>query len=389
MKVLHIVNSYGGTAVYTNLFRAIDALGGVQQTIYVPLNSRNHDRVGNKLIDFKTSGSSIHYSTVLKSYHKYLYTFKIRRIVRDIESLYSVKDFDIIHAGTVFFDGAVAYELSKKYGVPFISAVRDTDVNDYYQRLFYKRRYFHKVLFHCEKIVFISPRYLKDFLEKLIPNEISQKINSKSELHTNGVDSLFLENMNTKSRKLREEIHFLFTGAFIQRKGLLEAIFATKKLVDRGYRIKFHAVGRGLPNREIDSNYISKINLLEKKFEWLTLDDYKPLNGLIEEMNKADVFIMTSHTETFGLCYVEALTQGLPILYTEGQGFDGFYPEGIVGYAVDSHDEDDIAKKMESLIINYNQISSNIQNLDLRKQFDWNQIATRYIEMYNLILKRQ
>ena len=71
MHILHITNSYGGTAVYKNLYMALDDLG-IRQTIYVPLNSRNRDRVGKQMIDFKTKESIIIYSTVLKWYHRFL-----------------------------------------------------------------------------------------------------------------------------------------------------------------------------------------------------------------------------------------------------------------------------------------------------------------------------
>jgi len=48
---------------------------------------------------------------------------------------------------------------------------------------------------------------------------------------------------------------------------------------------------------------------------------------------------MPSITETFGLVYAEALSQGLPVLYTRGQGFDRQFEEGEVGYAVDCFDD--------------------------------------------------
>lgn len=85
MHVLHIVDSYGGTEVYKNLFVALDSLG-IQQTIFVPLNVSNHNRIGNHLIDFQVSGSKIIYSIALKSYHKFLYQFKISTILKAITS---------------------------------------------------------------------------------------------------------------------------------------------------------------------------------------------------------------------------------------------------------------------------------------------------------------
>ena len=106
MVILHIANSYGGTAVYTNLYTAIDTNMDVEQWIYVPLNSRNHKRVGNMMIDFKNHKSKIVYSTILKPWHRYLYGTKIWTIVRDVEHRFDLSRVDIIHAGSLCLDGA-------------------------------------------------------------------------------------------------------------------------------------------------------------------------------------------------------------------------------------------------------------------------------------------
>lgn len=50
-------------------------------------------------------------------------------------------------------------------------------------------------------------------------------------------------------------------------------------------------------------------------------------NILEEYYSKADIFAMPSSYETFGLGYVEAMLQDLPILYTHNEGIDGFYDE--------------------------------------------------------------
>ncbi len=106
--------------------------------------------------------------------------------------------------------------------------------------------------------------------------------------------------------------------------------------------------------------------------------------SLINFYKTCDIFIMPSLTETFGLVYVEALSQGLPIIYTKDQGIDGFYEEGYVGFHVDPHDIDDIGKKIIMIINNYDTLTDNIRNL-LLDTFDWNNIAKRYIDCYTSI----
>ena len=74
------------------------------------------------------------------------------------------------------------------------------------------------------------------------------------------------------------------------------------------------------------------------------------------------IFILPSIHETFGLVYAEALSQGLPIIYTRGQGFDGHFEEGEVGYSVDCYDYEEISNKVLEIITKYETISSKAVN---------------------------
>lgn len=53
---------------------------------------------------------------------------------------------------------------------------------------------------------------------------------------------------------------------------------------------------------------------------------------------------MPSYHETFGLVYIEALTQHLAIVYTKGQGVDGML-DSSVGEAVKASSKANIKRK--------------------------------------------
>jgi glycosyltransferase involved in cell wall biosynthesis len=59
-----------------------------------------------------------------------------------------------------------------------------------------------------------------------------------------------------------------------------------------------------------------------------------PKEKLLNNYRNSDIFIMPSYNETFGLVYIEAMSQGLPIIYTQNEGVDGYFKEGSVGYSV-------------------------------------------------------
>lgn len=90
---------------------------------------------------------------------------------------------------------------------------------------------------------------------------------------------------------------------------------------------------------------------------------------------------MPSLRETFGLVYAEALTQGLPVIYTKGQGFDGQFNEGEVGYSVDSEDSDDIANKVLHIMRDYEELTKKC--IELCWKFDWKHITSQYVQIYN------
>jgi UDP-glucose:(heptosyl)LPS alpha-1,3-glucosyltransferase len=63
----------------------------------------------------------------------------------------------------------------------------------------------------------------------------------------------------------------------------------------------------------------------------------------------ADIFVLPSHFETFGLVYLEALAMGIPILVSKAAGAAELIEEGRHGYRIDPNDVDDIAAKLRRL----------------------------------------
>lgn len=385
MHILHISNSYGGTAVYEHLYTELDKLG-MRQTVYVPLNYKNHNRIGNQLIDFQTKGSKIIYSTILKPWHRVLYKAKIHRIVADLGASVNLKDVDLIHASTQCLDGAVAYEVHKKTGIPYMVAIRNTDVNNYYKFFFWRKSYFTKILLNAEKIIFISPKYKEHFLGSVLSRNVAIQVEGKMQVLPNGIDDYFLQNQWHEPKALKAEVQMLFVSAFKTGKGLVETIKAIDVLRAHGFKISLRAIGRGLPNRGHDADYEKAVEDLSRDKEWVHLEDFKRPKELLEPMREADIFVMPSKPETFGLVYVEALSQNLPIIYASGQGFDGFYEDGKVGYPAVAGDVKDIAQKIKLLIEHYQNISQTISQIDLNETFSWKMIAKKYYHIYKNIV---
>ena len=94
---------------------------------------------------------------------------------------------------------------------------------------------------------------------------------------------------------------------------------------------------------------------------------------------------MTSLFETFGLVYAEAISQGLPVIYSEGQGFDRQFKEGVVGYHVPPGDVKKIKSAIMEVIKNYNCLHSNC--LKRAEKFSWERICGVYYKIYDELTK--
>lgn len=388
LHILHISNDFGGTEVYRNLYQHLDSIG-IKQTIFVPLNPRVRYRKGNHDIDFKTSGSKIIYSFTQKWYHPYLYNNKIAVVVKDVEKLVDLNEISLIHTGTLCMTGAVAFELSKKNNKPYIVSVRNTDINTYFKKMWWKKNYFYSILVNASSVIFISPQYKQNCFEYSFSETIVKKIEHKTKVIPNGIDSYYLRNKQNVAKTIHNPIEIVFAGGFRDNKNLLRLIQGVDILKNKNYNVKLTAIGRSLPNRKVSDNYINLLDNAVRGKNYISLVDYKEKEGLCEIYKSADIFAMPSIHETFGLSYVEALTQGLPIVYTRNQGFDGFYKEGEVGYAVDALNVNDIAKGLESVINHYSYLSQNVVNQEFSKYFDWNEIARQYQNLYYSVLEEK
>lgn len=366
MQVLHIAVGFNYSAVYKDLFKEISNIE-IDQQVYVP-EHYGETKATNDQYPFK-----IYSNEIIKKYDKYLYFTKIMRMRKDIEKNIEIKDVSIIHAHSLFSDGAVAYELYKKYGIPYIVAVRNTDINKYYKYAIHLRGYAEKILLHSENIVFISKAYKAKFIREYISGKNKEKIEDKLLYIPNGVNNFWLKNQYKGEKKLnRSQIKILSVGDINKNKNSLNLIKACNLLVEENKKkILVTLVGKVR-----DENYYKQ--LMGYKFvQHINFVDQKKLLKIYREN---DIYVMPSINETFGLVYIEAMTQGLPIIYTKGQGIDGAFENGVVGYPVDPRSVQELREKIQKSIENYEFLSNNAQNIS--QEFEWSKVAEKYKNIY-------
>jgi glycosyltransferase involved in cell wall biosynthesis len=364
MEILHINSYYSCSSFYKNLYDK-QKDNGLDIDVYVPVPEA-----------YNTENLNLgEYTVISKNHGKYerlIFHIKHRKIYNDIVKTYDISKFSLLHAHSLFSNGYIAYKLKKEYNIPYIVAVRSTDVNLFFKYMIGLRKLGIEIMKEADKAIFLSKTYRAFVIEKYIPNKLKKEIFNKSEIIPNGVDDFWLQNKGMpKTLSEQKKINVLTVGDLSKRKNQLTTIKTTKLLQEKGYKIKYTVVGK-IKNKKIYQQI--------KHEPYVQYIPYTPKEKLLDIYRKNDIFIMPSLTETFGLVYAEAMSQGLPVIYTRGQGFDGHFNEGEIGYSVNCMDEKDILEKILGIVNNYNVISKNaISRVD---KFNWNLICDKYDDIY-------
>ena len=303
---------------------------------------------------------------------RYIFHIKHSKIAKNIADKFDFNDYDCLHAHSLFSNGYIAMKMKKRYGIPYIVAVRDTDLNTFFRKMIHLRGLGNKILMEAESIVFLSKPYKDYLIERYVKEKYKDLILRKSYVIPSGIDNFWLENKGSlKTLKSKKGIRLLHVGAISKRKNILTTIKAINILREKGYDIKFTIVGK-----VVDEGVYKDI----QKFDFIKYIPSKPREELLKIYQGNDIFVMPSITETFGLVYSEAMSQGLQVIYTKGQGFDGQFNEGEVGYSVEASDSKEIAEKILEIVDNYGEISR--MSRESCKMFNWNIIAENYNALY-------
>jgi glycosyltransferase involved in cell wall biosynthesis len=208
----------------------------------------------------------------------------------------------------------------------------------------------------------------------------------KYHLIYNGIDTCRFEGVEEDViQSLKEEMGIanqfivLHIGRFTEQKNHKMLIESFKIVNDNYPQSVLLLVGDG----ELLAEAKQMVNTLElsSKVYFLGLRTDIP-----EIINMADVFVLTSKWEGFGLVNIEAMAAGKPIVATEVGGVPELVDDGKTGFLVKSGHTDGLAEKILNIIQNSELQKTFSKNASIRaKMFD---IRQTVIEYQNLYLKK-
>ncbi len=355
MKISHLCVNYG-TPLFQEFFHALNT-PEIDQTVFYPRNK------GHQIIQSKQP-YRVDSPLLFTRLTKISFRRKRRIMEKHYDPLFHITRPDIIHAHTLFSDGSLANYCNRKYGIPFVVAIRSTDMDVFLRSKPWLMQYSKQILNNANYIIFISHSLKKKFQLKY-----GDSYETKSLVIPNGINQSFFAIENIQKKALHPPTDLLYVGNFLKRKNVPSLI----KFVKTSHA-RLTLVGEGGNN---EKKVLKMINNTSRVNHLGRIDDQSKLS---EIYRASDIFIMISKNETFGLVYLEAMSQGLPVIYAKGTGIDGLFKEGEVGFGVNPNSFNDIDNAIQGIISDYANISKNC--IRAAKEFNWSNISNRYYQVY-------
>jgi glycosyltransferase involved in cell wall biosynthesis len=191
----------------------------------------------------------------------------------------------------------------------------------------------------------------------------------------NAVDFTDEPNFNVK----KNEKVVLYLGRLTLQKGPDYFIEAAKKVLDYDPEVKFIVVGNGdMEARLVDR--VAQLGIGSKVLfaGWASGPD-------VDRMYKlADLYVMPSVSEPFGITPLEALRNNVPVIISKQSGVSEVLKNAL---KVDFWDVDELANKILT-VLNYRGLHHELLHhgaIEVRT-FSWNVPAQKCIDIYNLVL---
>ena len=360
--ILHICCNLAGSTVFPQMFEALKD-EGLEQVVFVP-EKRRRDIGRNQ-----PEGVETHAALTVKKTDAIFFSKKAKRTVPAIEKAVHLPGVELMHAHTLFTDGSIALALHKKYNIPYVVTLRYSDIEAIWKYEPHLHGLAREILKRAHKVVFLSGAAKDKVMKKWLSKADRALVEPKTAIIPNGIKVEWLD--GAAREYCQRPLRVGFAGRMNKRKRPLDVLAAVHMAREQGMPCVLRAVGEGKLMNELVAG-------LDEG------DAYLGVASGMEAMKRfyadIDVLLVPSSAETFGMVYLEAMSQGVPVLYTRGQGFDGQFAEGEVGYSVVCGKVKQQAKMLEKIAEDYADRSARC--VAHAKNYAWPVIARKWTELY-------
>jgi len=177
-------------------------------------------------------------------------------------------------------------------------------------------------------------------------------------------------------------IQLLAVCRLVQRKNLKRALTAVARIRERGTPVRYTIVGDG-PRRQALQAHAKALEL-EAAVEFVgTVSD----DALTAHYRKADVFLLPSTHEAFGVVFLEALASGLPVVTSTTGGQTDIVTDDV-GTTVDASSPAAIANGIERVLADRSRMADSARTR-VCSTYTADQVLPQYERIYESVCRER
>jgi glycosyltransferase involved in cell wall biosynthesis len=272
--------------------------------------------------------------------------------------------YDVIHAHSYHALPALFAALSERKKKFVFSPYYHRGGHTPFRNLLHKPyKFFGKMIFsRADTVICIS-----EYEKRLVESDFN--VAEKTIKIPNGINLKEFENLKRQQKKDREKI-LLYVGRLEEYKGVQYIIQSLPELQDFRLRI----VGKGPYEKELH-DMAERLGVVER-IEWL-----KNLSReeLLECYADADIFLMLSSHESYGITVAEALAAGIPCVVAKGSALDEFVEDEFctgIKYPITN---EKIIKAIKTIKTQDYRYRADIKNFPI---YNWDDVTQKTYNVY-------
>ncbi len=293
----------------------------------------------------------------------------IRSFMEELSRQFS---FDLIHAHVALPDGYAAVMLKQTMNVPVVVTIHGVDFHSTIRRNQRCKDAVGKVLAQADHIITVSNK-----LKRIAAANYGCE--NKTTTIANGIHPFIYPGSRNNDQKIMVSVSNL-----MKSKGIDLNLKAFAALMDRHPALSYKIIGSG-PELSGLRKLLKQLHIPENRVSFM---GRLPNQEVLRHMSEADFFSLPSWEEGFGVVYIEAMSQGKPVIACRGQGIADVIEHEVNGLLVEPRSVDSLVRAIDYLLNNPKraaEMGKNAQKTVLAG-YTWARNAEETVRVYRQVL---
>jgi len=179
----------------------------------------------------------------------------------------------------------------------------------------------------------------------------------------------------------------LFVGTIMPRKGVVDLLRAMGTFAETGGSFQLLVAGED----DLDGEYVAEVRETAREegvADSVGFPGFVPAEDLPALYAAADLFVMPSREEGFGMTVVEALATGTPVVGTRVGAIPEIVDEGVHGFTVDPDDPDALAAAIDRALEKFGDNDKIMTATRERaEEYSWDAVGTTCRRIYRRVVQ--